>query len=1155
MKRGVLKPADFPKMLLCISAAFLCSHQLRADDMAVPDYSIVPPSPNVAAFMDLQDYPVDYFRGIPKINFPLYALRIGQIELPITLSYNGGGIRAEQNVGNAGLGWTISCGATIAHTVYGMPDDANRIIHGMNYLDSNEQLFRDKLIEKVWDFDPTDGYEYKTKRYWQATLGSRYYEGKTDVANDLYNLYGLGLSASFTILPNTSLSKREIIMSSENPLKISMGTDGYKGVDSGCDAWGFVVTDQKGLNYKFLTQERTRYDFNYGNPQLERMIDSIYYSSAWHIDEITDPLGNSIKFSYSALPSVVWKDTNHPVARGFSEDYLKKNAPYLLSGLNSVIYHPKELTQIEGNGIIIRFEYSHGTTSQSEALIRKITIESPAGDQKKIELHYSGNLLTSVVDQDEELYKFSYTTVDNSGTYFYWDEQDFGGYCNGKENNTLIPTKSYPAGGSVGYGADRSVNPEYALKGSLKRITYATGGYTEFDWESNNFSYLKDKPFYGSINETQIVNVEVDTLRACMEPGYEKLKLTGWTISTGQLAEVDLTKYFNMNPANLFQSAYHDSHKYDWDPEMYPEKNPPHYPHLVVRESSSRKIMRVIFLDKETIEPNGEKIITSLQLPKGTYDFELINPLDVSGAEEFIEREFLYHDGLCGYLYLRKVTTDASSSVGRENWCGLRIKRIKSYAGEEDNDILRKDYYYNIYGDPSATSGTVQELPQYDYIYYQRFPAEYEGYKCSDVYCVGTTAFPQTTSGTFSTIEYPQVMTCMGMEDRNEPNSYLNSMKESFIFSSSRDSKNCDFLYLKNYAAPYQPVGSRMYTSNAHRRGNLERKIAYKNIGLPSQITEYAYNIYEPETFTTLTTDAYPVCDFTLTPGYNKYGCYEYGIGTFTLIPYNKTLSSEIITDIDGMDSYVKYEYFYNSYTDNLDWNLVKNTSTTDSENRKITTHYTYMRGDGYWLPYPETEVIISGNNVLNASRMEYDPVKKLVVRKYTLSKKSSADELLSENQGTTAIQKQRINTLTYEYRYNDNGNLIQISYKGKPLAAYIWGYNGLYPIIEATDIDYDTLVGTAMSCGLTKNQIEGQEVASSSLVDNVSKRMREALTKSNITSISYHWLLGIVKQTSPRGEATNFAYDNIGRLSEVRDFNNYLISKYEYYYENASIK
>ena len=376
-------------------------------------------------------------------------------------------------------------------------------------------------------------------------------------------------------------------------------------------------------------------------------------------------------------------------------------------------------------------------------------------------------------------------------------------------------------------------------------------------------------------------------------------------------------------------------------------------------------------------------------------------------------------------------------------------------------------------------------------------------------------------------------------------------MGETYSYSSARSRDNGDYNHTE--FLPYQPVGSRMYTSRAHRRGSLE-KHSIIGCSLPLHSTEYSYNILESEDVPLLTTDAFVVCDFTRAPGSNTYGCYDYGIGTYSLIPYNKTVSQVQTTEKDGISSSKTFEYFYDTYSDRPDYDLVKSTKETDSSGLELTTYYTYPMYDRpgevrFRLPYPETEVTVNGNTVVSAGRTEYDSATSLPVRKYTLAESCSPDDLISPNSETTRSQKNIISNPTFSYRYNENGNLIEISYKDKVLASYIWGYNGLYPVIEAIGMDYESLVSSARQSGLSINEISGRSICDDNRISEIAASLRERNPLNSISAISYDWFYGMLTFTDGRGIRTTNDYDEQGRLTSVRDHNNYLISKFEYHY------
>ena len=91
-----------------IIIAMMSSLYAIADTYYGPkDYSIVPPSPDVATLMQYQEIPVDYFSGVPNISYDLFTIKTGSISIPIRLSYHGGGMRVTEKAGDVGVCWSI----------------------------------------------------------------------------------------------------------------------------------------------------------------------------------------------------------------------------------------------------------------------------------------------------------------------------------------------------------------------------------------------------------------------------------------------------------------------------------------------------------------------------------------------------------------------------------------------------------------------------------------------------------------------------------------------------------------------------------------------------------------------------------------------------------------------------------------------------------------------------------------------------------------------------------------------------------------------------------------------------------------------------------------------------------------------------------------
>ncbi len=1111
------------------------------------DYSIVPPAPTVSQFFQFKDYPVDYFHGVPEISFTLYTLKYGSMSVPVTLSYHGGGIRVEHKHGNAGLGWIVSYGAQISHTLVGAPDDANQSsMHGLLHLNSDETEFRQKLIEKQADYNPTDGSEFINKRAWEAQLGQRYFKGMTDIANDRFSLCGLGLSADFTFDSNDKFS-----VASERPIEIAKSDrlPEIKIGQGGCDSYGFVVRDQAGQSYYFTCQDRTKYNYKTGNPALDQMEDSLYYASAWHLDEMKDLSGNSIKYYYHPLPGKQYKDNGHTTLTYMSRDADGQTKRELIPSVTSTVFYPQIVDSITAGGLRIKFDYAYENESTNHtALIKAIRIEAEDGSSRVFSFVYANEaepVLREVKDGNDVIYSFEYN--DDYGFDFPHESQDFGGYFNdvSQPRGNLVPPVAHYGG-----EADRSVMSEAAKNGVLTKIIYPTGGYSEFEWESHRMKYLGSIEYNGTINTSSSIKKTVtDTIRMCLDDNYKKLAITGYKIGQGQDVNLNLSEYYNMNPANLYGTDYHASHKFHI--ENYSASMPFDFPHVRIVGESDNNVVAVFALDKETIEDNVQPISISEYLEYGiSYTIELVNPLSVSNSQGFLDDNMRYGDSPSGRIYVNRQYYE-NDGTGTNLWPGLRIRNIHSSTGSADDAEVYKWFFYDEGVDPNRSNGTVQMLPEYDYSYYKVYSNQEGalGHQADQVMNVGETAFPGTVGQSISAIEYPCVTTYLNRQYVDEP-SELTRICESYKYTSSQNILNCDFNHTQFLQS--QPIGSRMYTSRGFRRGNLLQKKVGANTYNPETTADYAYNIYEDDSSPVLTTDAFTVCDFTTAPGYNTYGGYDYSIGTYNIIPYNKTVRSVTNTEKDGITQTESYEYFYNGYTPELDFNLVKTKTVNTTEYGDLVYHFTYPKRGKHYLPMPETEVVTCGNAVLSAKRTEYDLNTGLPLRVYELAEPTDKANVLSSTQATTASQRTLISTPAYQYRYNSSGNLIEISYRDKVLASYLWGYKGMYPIIEAMDIAYDELETKAKAANIPMSGTGETGLRTQAEIAQKAAELRMSMPGASISSLAYHWIFGAVEITDSHGVTTTYGYDSRGRLSEIRDLNNFLISRYDYHYSNT---
>ncbi|WP_336963007.1 hypothetical protein [Chryseobacterium contaminans] len=79
-------------------------------------------SPNAAALFRYSETPVSLYTGVPDINIPLYTIKEGDIEMPISISYHAGGIKVNDEASSVGLGWALNAGGRVSHIMAGAND-------------------------------------------------------------------------------------------------------------------------------------------------------------------------------------------------------------------------------------------------------------------------------------------------------------------------------------------------------------------------------------------------------------------------------------------------------------------------------------------------------------------------------------------------------------------------------------------------------------------------------------------------------------------------------------------------------------------------------------------------------------------------------------------------------------------------------------------------------------------------------------------------------------------------------------------------------------------------------------------------------------------------------------------------------------------------
>lgn len=91
-----------------------------ADEITFP--TVTPKSPEASAFQKYGETEINEYTGNPAISITLYTLSYKGIEVPLSLTYDGGGIQVSQEASWVGLGWSLNVGGCINYVCQGGND-------------------------------------------------------------------------------------------------------------------------------------------------------------------------------------------------------------------------------------------------------------------------------------------------------------------------------------------------------------------------------------------------------------------------------------------------------------------------------------------------------------------------------------------------------------------------------------------------------------------------------------------------------------------------------------------------------------------------------------------------------------------------------------------------------------------------------------------------------------------------------------------------------------------------------------------------------------------------------------------------------------------------------------------------------------------------
>ncbi|WP_184550912.1 PKD domain-containing protein [Mucilaginibacter sp. FT3.2] len=451
---------------------------------------------------------VDKTTGAAYVNIPLYTVAVGHVSLPVGVQYSAKGVRPTDVEGSAGVGWNISAGGAVTRQVRGLPDDIstdNSSAGRLGWLNNTNGTKINSLT-----LANTGGTPVQANVQTDVNSISSNFGDLSDTEPDIFNVSGPGLSLQFVFGNDHAI--RTIPY---QDVKIT-----YTSTSAGITS--FTVTNDQGTSYIFSALEVAIKKATGTSPlwfdtDFKQYQNGITYTSAWDLTQIKDIYNNAININYRAGTKKWYSNKLQVYLNGTT------NATdlYTASG-NNIPLLISTITSQEGNGTgspVNAFSFNYYTNYQTG----KDYIYSINGYGRLFNFSYSGitapggvaltrYFLTNINDNDCNTpvnYSFAYNAPQNLPDTTTL-ALDLWGYYNGANYNNSLRPNIYINPGNAAYEryhnmtddnppnltiypylirstGVRSAISNYTGIGTLNQITYATGGYTNLVYETNDY--------------------------------------------------------------------------------------------------------------------------------------------------------------------------------------------------------------------------------------------------------------------------------------------------------------------------------------------------------------------------------------------------------------------------------------------------------------------------------------------------------------------------------------------------------------------------------------------------------------------------------------------------------------------------------------------